>query len=171
MVASRSASTIWCMSSARPITPELGHRLVRADHQLHAWAHAARPGVRRSLGGAPRRWRRPLSTRPGPLRPPGRATMRPEPPQDHRRLTSGGVVIEGTGHRVVAPADDGVLVVADRAGRPSSASTPPGRHRPFANSAAARSSFGNRRLQTCRTAFAVIQAMQRLVKQFLANGQ
>ncbi len=34
----------------------------------------------------------------------------------HRRLTPGGVVVEGVGHRIVAPAGHGVLVVGDRVG-------------------------------------------------------
>ena len=42
----------------------------------------------------------------------GRARATPR----HRRLAPGGVVVEGVGHRVVAPAGHGVLVVGDRVG-------------------------------------------------------
>ena len=93
---------------------QLCHRLVRADHDLHARPHAADQAL------AAERVVSPAGGEDGsPLvqvhfavqAQPRRARAAP----GHGRLTSGRVVVERPGHRVVAPAGHGVLVVADRA--------------------------------------------------------
>ena len=92
---------------------ELGHRLPRADHQLHARAQAGHqalptPGM---VGAAGTEQRPPV----GHVHFSFEAEQgRPRATPGHRRLAPGGVIVEGVVHRVVAPAGHGVLVVGDR---------------------------------------------------------
>ena len=93
--------------------PELGHRLPRADHQLHARAHAGHQALSAFgvVGAAGAEQRPKVGHVHFTLEAEERGT-RATP--GHRRLTPGRVIVEGVGHRVVAPAGHRVLVVGDR---------------------------------------------------------
>jgi hypothetical protein len=141
--------------------PQLGHRLVRTDDDLHAWPHATDQALaaERVVGPACGEDRSPLGHVHFAVEPkPRSAGAAP----GHGRLTSGRVVVERPGHRVVAPAGHGVLVVADRAGA----------HHPHPRHSAAitfrryrRDGYaivGNHRLQTCSLPFVFYQGQKAL---------
>jgi hypothetical protein len=89
---------------------ELGYRLPRADHQLDPRPRAGHQALSAFgvVGAAGTEQRPPVghvhfafeAKEGGTGAAPG-----------HRRLPSGSVIVEGVGHRVVAPAGHGVLVV------------------------------------------------------------
>ncbi len=112
-MAAVSASKMTCISSARPMTPS-------SATDFPGLTTSSMPGrMQATRRSPPPGWWGP----PGPnsAAPVGHVhfTFEPEqgrtgPAPGHGRLTPRGVIVEGVGHRVVAPAGHGVLVVGDR---------------------------------------------------------
>ena len=125
-MASRSASKIACMSSARPITPSSATDLCGRDDQLHAGPQA----VHQPLGALWVACAANTEDRPPLLD--ANFSIETErggagPAPQNGRFSPGGVVLERVGYWVVTAFEDGVLVVADRLGahhaHPSQAGT------------------------------------------------
>ncbi len=114
-MAAVSASKMACMSSARPMTPSSATDFPGLTTSSMPGPHAGHqalpaPGV---VGAAGAEQRPPVGHVHFTFEAEeGRTRATP----GHRRLTPGRVIVECVGHRVVAPAGHGVLVVGDGVG-------------------------------------------------------
>jgi hypothetical protein len=150
--------------------PQLGHRLVRRHHQIQARTPTRhQPGTGTRVVGAGRSEHRPPVGQvdvTGQAEQPGAGAT-----PHHRCLTSGRVVVQRGGHRVVTAPGDAVFVVGDRV----DTHHPHPRHQPCHLPALApRSGRGSGRNRNgcnrVRRSLVVIRACVRLVKENIVAG-